>query len=332
MKCSVREVPHGETRSIRGLKTPEGEVVFVEFAVTDTGIGMSRDFAKRVFEPFTQERTDGRTTYKGSGLGLAIVKRIVDAMGGVIRLDTELGEGSTFTVILPLECATESQIRAIESARQHGQLNASSQDASGGVAVPAGQGSSGGVALAGGEEVGAGLPVDSGSGPSAREGASGADRAEAVGDADGAEAGAGGALPDSAMSQAEDVAGMRVLLVEDNSLNAEIAQYVLGEAGAAVTLAVDGVDAVETFDGSPVGSFDVVLMDVMMPRMDGLEATRRIRSLARADAIEVPVIGMSANAFSDDVAAAKEAGMDDYVVKPINRDRLLSALKGKARV
>ena len=317
VKCSIREVPWSEARTVRGLQAPEGEAVFVEFVVSDTGIGMSRDFAKRVFEPFTQERTDGRTTYKGSGLGLAIVKKIVDAMGGVIRLDTELGKGSTFTVLLPFECATQAQIRAAQAGR------AELPDAAGQSAP------SDAPFAAGGEEAEPGRDAlaegEAGSASTASAAASaGHSPASAASDAS-------AAAPASGSLQAGGIAGMRILLVEDNALNAEIAQYLLEEAGASVALATDGFEALETFDGNPVGSFDVVLMDVLMPRMDGLEATRRIRSLARADAGEVPIIGMSANAFSDDVAAAKEAGMDDYVVKPINRERLLAALAGKAR-
>ena len=123
---------------------------------------------------------------------------------------------------------------------------------------------------------------------------------------------------------------MRILLVDDNALNLEIAQYVLEDAGALVTLATDGQEALETFANKPIGTFHVVLMDVMMPRMDGLKATRRIRGLARVDARDVPIIGMSANAFSDDVVAAKQAGMDDYIVKPVNRDALLQVLAERA--
>ncbi len=304
VKCAVREVSREEARTVRGLKAPEGEIVFVEFVVADTGIGMSRDFAKRVFEPFTQERTDGRTTYKGSGLGLAIVKKIVDAMGGVIRLDTELGKGSTFTVVLPFECATEAQIRAVEEARRAGQPGAVGEAGSVDAAASAGGERSCGEAAGRGEGA-----------PAQNETAQGASAPASAPEASG---------------QTVSLAGLRILLVEDNALNAEIAQYVLEESGAVVALASDGLEALEAFDGSPVGSFDVVLMDVRMPRMDGLEATRRIRSLHRADAGEVSIIGMSANAFSDDVAAGKEAGMDDYVVKPINRERLLAALAGKA--
>ena len=256
VNCSLRELDGA----------PAGSVL-IEFTISDNGIGMSREFAERVFEPFTQERSDGRTTYQGSGLGLAIVKKTVDGMGGTIALDTELGKGSTFTVVLPFEIA-------------EGEVGALAGDA--------------------------------------------ADASEA---ADAARDAAAAAVAGEAAVAAEgDVSGLRALLVEDNDLNLEIAQYVLDEAGVTVTVAKDGQQALDVFAASPAGSFDVVLMDVMMPVMDGLEATRRIRSLDRSDALAVPIIGMSANAFAEDVAKGKQAGMNDYVVKPISRKKLMEAL------
>ena len=256
VNCSLRELDGA----------PAGSAL-IEFTISDNGIGMSREFAARVFEPFTQERSDGRTTYQGSGLGLAIVKKTVDGMGGTIALDTELGKGSTFTVVLPFEIA-------------EGEVGALAGDA--------------------------------------------ADASEA---ADAARDAAAAAVAGEAAVAAEgDVSGLRALLVEDNDLNLEIAQYVLDEAGVTVTVAKDGQQALDVFAASPAGSFDVVLMDVMMPVMDGLEATRRIRSLDRSDALAVPIIGMSANAFAEDVAKGKQAGMNDYVVKPISRKKLMEAL------
>ena len=257
--------------SLRELDGASAGSVLIEFTISDNGIGMSREFAERVFEPFTQERSDGRTTYQGSGLGLAIVKKTVDGMGGTIALDTELGKGSTFTVVLPFEIAEG--------------------------------------------EVGAAPAADAG------------DAADASEAADAARDAAAAAVAGEAAVAAEgDVSGLRALLVEDNDLNLEIAQYVLDEAGVTVTVAKDGQQALDVFAASPAGSFDVVLMDVMMPVMDGLEATRRIRSLDRSDALAVPIIGMSANAFAEDVAKGKQAGMNDYVVKPISRKKLMEAL------
>ena len=124
---------------------------------------------------------------------------------------------------------------------------------------------------------------------------------------------------------ASAVRGLRVLLVEDNRLNREIAEYMCRARGIEVTSAVDGREAVEVFARSAPGTFDAVLMDVMMPVMDGYAATRAIRSCGRGDA-GVPIIGMSANAFSDDRLRAKEAGMDDYLAKPVSAVLLLRTL------
>ena len=120
--------------------------------------------------------------------------------------------------------------------------------------------------------------------------------------------------------------GLRVLLVEDNDLNAEIAQFTLSRAGAVVTHAKDGESAVEAFAASAPHEYDVVLMDIMMPGIDGLEATRRIRALDREDAATTPIIAVSANAFADDRRLSREAGMDAHLSKPVNSQELVEAL------
>ena len=133
------------------------------------------------------------------------------------------------------------------------------------------------------------------------------------------------ALPDAEEELAPALAGKRVLLVEDNELNREIARYMLGRSDMSVTCAEDGATAVAEFNASAPGTFDAVLMDVMMPVMDGYAATRAIRASGRPDA-HVPIVGMSANAFSDDRLRAKEAGMDDYLAKPVSAVLLLKTL------
>ena len=122
------------------------------------------------------------------------------------------------------------------------------------------------------------------------------------------------------------VRGLRVLLVEDNDLNAEIAQFTLDRAGAVVTHAKDGESAVETFAASEPYEYDVVLMDIMMPGIDGLEAPRQIRALAREDAATTPIIAVSANAFADDRRLSREAGMDAHLSKPVSAQELVEAL------
>lgn len=117
--------------------------------------------------------------------------------------------------------------------------------------------------------------------------------------------------------------GMRILLVEDNSLNMEIATFMVETAGAIVTPARNGREAVDVYRSHPAGTFDVILMDVMMPEMDGLEATRQIRTSEQADSADIPIIAMTANAFAEDVKKCKAAGMNEHIAKPLDADRAL---------
>lgn len=136
-------------------------------------------------------------------------------------------------------------------------------------------------------------------------------------------------IPQAVRADAGDgdaLQGLHVLLVEDNDLNAEIAQFTLSRAGAVVTHAKDGESAVEAFAASAPHEYDVVLMDIMMPGIDGLEATRRIRALDREDAATTPIIAVSANAFADDRRLSREAGMDAHLSKPVSSQELVEAL------
>ena len=130
----------------------------------------------------------------------------------------------------------------------------------------------------------------------------------------------------------DNIAGMRVLLVEDNEINCEIVEYILRDAGADVVTANDGKAAVDAFAASEPGTFDCVLMDLMMPVMSGYEASRVIRGLARTDAETVPIIALSANAFDEDIALAKDAGMNAHLAKPVDIHkmfRVMSRLRGR---
>lgn len=215
------------------------------FEISDTGIGMGKEYLKHIFEPFTQEEGGARTNYQGSGLGMTITKSLVDKMGGSIRIESELNVGSIFTVILPLKIAALPKRR---------------------------------------EEKG-----------------------------------------ETAEEQAE-ACGKRALLVEDNELNQEIAQYMLTEMGLEVTVAHNGQEAVDLFEKAAPGSFEIIFMDIMMPVMNGYEATKAIRSLNRPDARKIPIIAMTANAFAEDVQAAKEAGMNEHTAKPLEPDVIKSVL------
>ena len=128
-----------------------------------------------------------------------------------------------------------------------------------------------------------------------------------------------------------NIAGMRVLLVEDNEVNCEIVEFMLEEAGAKVVTANDGKAAVDAFAASDPGTFDCVLMDLMMPVMSGYEATRVMRSLNRPDAATVPIIALSANAFEEDIAMAKDAGMNEHLAKPVDLRKMFKVMSRLAR-
>ena len=123
---------------------------------------------------------------------------------------------------------------------------------------------------------------------------------------------------DETAGEAVSIRGAKVLLVEDNDLNMEIAEFMLTNEGVNVVKAVNGQEAVEAFEASRPGDIDVILMDVMMPVMGGLEATRRIRSLNRPDAKTIPIFAMTANAFADDVERSRRAGMNEHLTKPLD--------------
>ena len=230
------------TTDVRML-SKKGNMVTYQWAITDTGIGMSKAFMEHIFEPFVQEHSDARSIYKGTGLGMAIVKSLVEAMHGKIEVSSVENKGSTFTITLPFEIAGKEEIT---------------------------------------------------------------DQKEQIEDA--------------------DIAGKKLLLAEDNDLNAEIAQVQLEEAGANVTIVGDGKQALETFAGNPAGTFDAILMDIMMPVMDGLTAARAIRELERVDAGTIPIIAMSANAFEEDAKKSMEAGMNVHLAKPLKIERVIAVI------
>ena len=216
---------------VTSSELPDGKVL-LRWEITDTGIGMSPEFLKRVFEPFARESSVAGTV-GGTGLGMPIVKQLIELMGGSIEISSELGEGSTFVICIPFDPA-----------------------------------------------------------PTPRE----------------TEQEANGA----------SLEGCRLLLAEDNDLNAEIAATILEGNGAYVSIVGDGKQAVEAFAANPAGAFDAILMDVVMPKMDGLAATRAIRALDRPDAASIPIIAMTGNAFQDDVQECLEAGMNAHIAKPID--------------
>ncbi len=220
-----------------------GDKVQICFVCMDTGIGMSEEFQKRMFEPFTQENAGARSVYGGTGLGMSITKSLVDKMGGTIGVESKQGVGTTYTITLP-------------------------------------------------------FPIDN----TATE------------------------EPEQQQTDLTVLRGRRVLLAEDNALNMEIMEFLLNDVGIKATKAADGQQAVEAFAASPVGGFDAILMDVMMPVRDGHEATRAIRAMDRPDAKSIPIFAMTANAFAEDRLKALQAGMNEHLPKPIDPDTLYRLL------
>ncbi|WP_199676905.1 ATP-binding response regulator [Faecalibacillus intestinalis] len=229
--------------SCREISSEQPEMTIMEFVCRDTGIGMTDEFQKHIFEPFAQEHTGSRTKFTGTGLGMPITKKLVEKMGGTVTFESEKGVGTTFVIRVPFK-----------------------------------------------------IDLD-------------ADKREEQTDA-----------------SEKSIKGLHILLAEDNELNMEITEFVLQNEGADLTKAWDGQEAVELFRNSEPGEFDVILMDIMMPVMDGYEAAKMIRFLDREDAKEIPIIAMTANAFTEDRIKAKAAGMDEHVAKPVDVELLIKVI------
>ncbi len=218
--------------------------VKLQFQCRDTGLGMTENFVKHIFDPFTQEGASARSEYGGTGLGMSIVKTLTDKMGGTVTVESQKDVGTIVDVIIPFEIDRSKAQLSKGKARK--------------------------------EE-----PI---------------------------------------------VAGKRVLVVEDNELNMEIVKFILEEQGVLVQEATNGQEAVKAFAQSGEFEIDAILMDIMMPIMDGHQAAGIIRGMNRKDARKVPIIAMTANAFAEDRLAAKEAGMDDHIAKPLDAKLLIRTL------
>ena len=221
------------------------ETAQIEFTCADTGIGMSEEFQKHVFEPFAQERNTARSEYGGTGLGMPIAKSLAEKMGGTLSFVSRQGVGTTFTLSLPFRICHAPEKRN----------------------------------------------------------------------------------KPKRLLQTSSIAGLHVLVAEDNRMNMEIAEFVLNVEEASIIKAVNGEEAVRIFADSKPGEIDAILMDVMMPVMDGLEATRRIRAMKRPDARTIPIIAMTANAFAEDRQRAFAAGMDMHIAKPLEGSEMVETLE-----
>ena len=223
--------------SCKELKSDKPDYSIFEFTCRDTGIGMSKEFQEKIFEPFAQEHIGSRSKYAGTGLGMPIAKSLVEKMGGTIEFTSQEGVGSQFVIRIPFKMDLKQKNETVKE------------------------------------------------------------------------------------STSVSIKGLSVLLVEDNELNMEIAKFIVENEGANVTCATNGKEAVDIYKNSPE-SFDIILMDIMMPEMDGLQATQFIRSFDQ----DIPIVAMTANAFTEDKIKAKKAGMNAHLSKPLDKDKLIRVI------
>jgi len=248
---AVKYTPEGGTITyVSESEDMEDNKIMYGFSITDTGIGMSEDFQKRMFEEFAQEydnphREHGTT---GTGLGLAIVKRMIDLMGGTIDVKSALGEGTCVRVRISFPDATRD--------------------------------------------------------PAFK------DAMEKIAESE---------TPTYQMTG-------RLLVVEDNEINQEIAMRMFEDLGFVVDVADNGQAGVDMFQSAPVGTYKAIFMDIQMPVMNGYDATRTIRHLDRDDALTVPIIAMTADAFDEAARKAEQSGMDEYVTKPLDLAYIIQIL------
>ena len=247
---AVKYTPKGGHIRLEVEELPRNEYFArYRFVVQDDGIGMSEEFQKTLFEPFTREEKSGTNKVQGTGLGMAITKSIVDLMGGTIHVESTTGKGTRFEVVLE-------------------------------------------------------FPIDA--------------EADTVQEAQ--------VLPEEEET-ASPLSGMKFLCAEDNAINAEILELLLESKGAHCKIYPNGQEIVDAFASVKPGEYDMILMDVQMPVMDGLEATRRIRNGENPLGRIIPILAMTANAFLEDMQKSKEAGMDVHLSKPVDIAALEQTVK-----
>ena len=232
---------------LEGRTLERGENIVYEIRVKDTGIGMSEEFCEHIWEAYSRENTEYVQKTQGTGLGMAIVKNTVNLMNGTIELKSKPGEGSEFTIILPMKPAENTE----------------------------------------------GVQTDE---------------------------------DKTAEAMNRDYSGVKVLIVDDTLTNLRLCEKVLEKFGFEVMTTDNGIGAVEIVRNSKPGEINMILMDVLMPVMDGLEATRRIRALDDPVLSRIPIIAMTANAFASDVQEALNAGMNAHIPKPFRKEELIAKI------
>ncbi|MCI6018783.1 MAG: response regulator [Clostridiales bacterium] len=380
---AIKFTPPGGTVSVRVSQlpnAPEGKGRY-ELRVKDTGIGMSEEFAARVFNPFERERTSTVSKIQGTGLGMSISKNIIDMMGGTIEVHTEQGKGTEF--IIRFELRLHSEHKKFEKIKELEGLRAlvvdddfNTCDSVTKMLLHVGMRSE--WTMTGKEAVLRAkqatevndafhayiidwrLPDMNGIEVTRRIRSLGDDTPIIILtaydwtdiEAEAREAGVTAFcskpmfmsdLQDSLLSalgrqkaeinrdipsdQTKSFTGKKLLLVEDNELNREIAIEILNEYGFIVDTAENGREALDKVRVSKPGDYALVLMDIQMPVMDGHEATKQIRALDNPELAAVPIVAMTANAFNEDRKAAKACGMNGFISKPINIEEIIQTLK-----
>ncbi|MGN0638502.1 MAG: response regulator [Huintestinicola sp.] len=380
---AIKFTAPGGTVSVRVSQLPnaaEGKGLY-EFCIKDTGIGMSRDFAERIFNPFERERTSTVSKIQGTGLGMSIAKNIVDMMGGTIEVYTEQGKGTEF--VIRIELRLQSEHRSSEKITELEGLRAlvvdddfNTCDSVTKMLLCVGMRSewtvSGKEAVLRARQA---IEVDDAFHAYIIDwrlpdmnGIEVTRQIRSLGDntpiiiltaydwtdieADARAAGVTAFcskpmfmsdLRESLLNalgqqkakeeavlpvteETDNFKDKRLLLVEDNELNREIAYEILNEYGFIVDTAENGNEAVDRISASKPGDYDLVLMDIQMPVMDGYEATRRIRSLEDSALSAVPIVAMTANAFDEDRRATAECGMNGFISKPINMEEVIAVI------
>lgn len=359
---AVKYTPEGGRIRLRlfGGRDPQrADNMLVRIEVEDNGVGMSPEYQAMVFEPFTQEKN---SLSRGTGLGMAISAQLVRLMGGEITVESALGRGSAFRVRLSLPAAlpdgdggqpagkavlvADADPETLEAARLTLSAAGYRVSCAGSVPetleMPDGSGPDlvivddrlGSRPEKAARRCGAVLCLSGFSLPSAGTTEGTGCLGKPLLASKVAAALGGGTNPAADRTEDRPLDGLRILLAEDNELNAEIAVELLSHFGAEVDRAADGEEAVDRFVSGGEGRYDLVLMDIQMPRMNGYDAARAIRSLGRADS-SLPILAMTADAFSEDVSHALETGMDGHIAKPIDIQNLLQtierAVKGEKR-
>ena len=350
-----------------------------EFVFRDNGIGMSKEYLKKLFEPFSRAEDSRVSKIEGTGLGMTIARNIARRMNGDIAVESELGKGTKFVVTLILQLvdaeapntenladlpvlvvdddknASEMTCLILENIGMKGEYVLSGREAVQRVwehhrnnqdyfvvildwKMPEMDGIETARAIR--EKVGPDVPIII---LSAYDWSAVEDEAR--------RAGVNGfiskplfksrlvylfnqiAEKDRSKEQPEEslagvkLTGKRILLVEDNELNREIAEEIVSETGVTVESAENGREALEKFEKADENYYDMILMDIQMPIMNGYEATEAIRKLPRKDAAEIPIIAMTANAFTEDIQRSKNAGMNEHLTKPLDIEQLMKCLE-----